>query len=176
MQQGAKICVGIVQDWITLELAVRIHISKGMNDITQAGKDRLRAIFRIVFLVLFLALIAWIITVIVSAHISHNDSMIFIDGFAFGNNICHVYDLMGYPFIGQAVVMSMLVAWLFIETLRLDPFERLEKEFGDKIRWREGRKSIYVYLIVSALFGLSYIGRYIVNEHYQYLYCGGSGD
>ena len=74
--------------------------------------------------------------------------------------------MFGYLFLGQAVVMSMLVAWLFIETLRLDPFEQLEKEFGDKIRWREGRKPIYVFLAVSAIFGLSYIGRYLLNEYF----------
>ena len=27
VQQGAKLCVGIVQDWITLDLAIRIHLS-----------------------------------------------------------------------------------------------------------------------------------------------------
>ena len=73
--------------------------------------------------------------------------------------------MFGYLFLGQAVVMSMLVGWLFIETLRLDPFEQLEKEFGDKIRWRQGRKPIYAYLAVSATFGLSYIGRYLLNEY-----------
>ena len=29
VQQGAKLCVGIVQDWITLELAIRIHTERG---------------------------------------------------------------------------------------------------------------------------------------------------
>ena len=34
VQQAAKLCVGIVQDWITLELAIRIHHVKGYSDIS----------------------------------------------------------------------------------------------------------------------------------------------
>ena len=33
VQQGAKLCVGLVQDWVTVELAIRIHVSKGVRDI-----------------------------------------------------------------------------------------------------------------------------------------------
>ena len=68
VQQGAKLCVGLVQDWVTVELAVRIHVSKGVHDISKAGINRLRAIFKIVYLALVVGFIAWIITVIVSDH------------------------------------------------------------------------------------------------------------
>ena len=33
VQQGAKLCVGYVQDWVTVELAIRIHVSKGVRGI-----------------------------------------------------------------------------------------------------------------------------------------------
>ena len=38
VQQGAKLCVGIVQDWITFELAIRIHNARGYSDISEAAK------------------------------------------------------------------------------------------------------------------------------------------
>ena len=81
VQQGAKLCVGLVQDWITFELAVRMHISNSEHGFSPAHKDRLHAIFRIVYVVLALALIAWIVIVIVSAHLSD-------DGLAFSENDC----------------------------------------------------------------------------------------
>ena len=68
VQQAAKLCVGFVQDWVTVELAVRIHVSKGVHDISKAGINRLRTIFKIVYLALVVGFIAWIITVIVSSH------------------------------------------------------------------------------------------------------------
>ena len=68
VQQGTKLCVGIIQDWITLELAIRIHASKGEHDISLNGLNRLKAIFKIVLLVLTVGWIAFMITVIVSAH------------------------------------------------------------------------------------------------------------
>ena len=68
VQQGAKFCIGLVQDWTTLELAIRIHVSKRTEDISEDGKNRLRKIFKIVYLVIVVILIAIITTVIVSAH------------------------------------------------------------------------------------------------------------
>ena len=41
VQQGAKLCVGIVQDWITLELAIRIHISKSEFAFSRRDKNKL---------------------------------------------------------------------------------------------------------------------------------------
>ena len=62
--------------------------------------------------------------------------------------------------------MGLLVTWLFIETLREDPFEKAEREFGDTCRWRAGRKRMCSYLIVSAFFALSYIGRFFFNDYF----------
>ena len=42
VQQAAKLCVGVVHDWITLELAIRIHHSKVYTEISEAGKKKLR--------------------------------------------------------------------------------------------------------------------------------------
>ena len=33
VQQGAKLCVGLVQDWVTLELSVRIRTDNGDHKI-----------------------------------------------------------------------------------------------------------------------------------------------
>ena len=41
VQQVSKLCVGVVQDWITLELAIRIRNSKGNSDIPEAMKRKL---------------------------------------------------------------------------------------------------------------------------------------
>ena len=71
--------MGIIQDWITLELAIRIHISKGEHDISDHGLNRLKAIFKVVLLVLTVGLIAFIITVIVSAHQPDHDGRAFIE-------------------------------------------------------------------------------------------------
>ena len=82
MQQGAKLCVGVVQDWVTVELAVRIRVSKSYGDITEAGTNRLHSIFKIVFAILIAGLTSLIITVIVSAHQPDNY------GVAFRENHC----------------------------------------------------------------------------------------
>ena len=37
----------LVQDWITLELAIRIHIEKGEAGFAGADKTRLKAIFKL---------------------------------------------------------------------------------------------------------------------------------
>ena len=37
----------LVQDWITLELVVRIHIEKGEAGFAGADKTRLKAIFKL---------------------------------------------------------------------------------------------------------------------------------
>ena len=51
----------LVQDWITLKLAVRIHISKGEHDFTDNHRKGLKAIFKVVWLVLIFSLISFII-------------------------------------------------------------------------------------------------------------------
>ena len=150
VQQGAKLCVGIVQDWVTMELALRSRIIRRYGSVPQASIRRLRTIFNIFFLVLILAFIAWIIAVIVSAHQPGNE------GYAFFENFCQAYDLVGYLFLGQVIVMGSLVIWLFIET---------RKEYSL-------RKELCVFATVSAFFALSYIGRCINNE----FFCGYYGN
>ena len=81
VQQGFKVCVGLAQDWITVELAMRIHTEKGGYEFSAADKNRLKAIFKPGFLALVLALTAWIIAVIVTAH---QDPV----GYAFGEYTC----------------------------------------------------------------------------------------
>ena len=65
MQQAAKLCVGIVQDWITLELAVRIHNAKVDSDISEAGKKKLRLVSYYIFSGITLAFLACTVSIIV---------------------------------------------------------------------------------------------------------------
>ena len=58
----------MVQDWITLELAVRIRNAKGVSDISEAGKRKLRVIRRVLFAVALLVFLAFSTAVIVTAH------------------------------------------------------------------------------------------------------------
>ena len=67
VQQGSKLCVGIVQDWITLELAIRIHHARGYSDISEAAKKKLRSVFKVLWTILTLAFLAWSCSVLVSA-------------------------------------------------------------------------------------------------------------
>ena len=159
MQQGAKLCVGVVQDWVTVELAVRIRVSKSYGDITEAGINRLHSIFKIVFAILIAGLTSLIITVIVSAHQPGND------GSAFSENYCQIVDIVGYLFLGQVIVMVLLVIWLFIETLRESPKERRDREQGYLVRpWPSVRKYLCFYATISFFFALSYIGRFLNNN------------
>ena len=68
VQQVAKLCVGIVQDWITFELAVRIHNAKGYSDISEAEKRKLRKASIVLFSIITLTFTAWAITILVLAH------------------------------------------------------------------------------------------------------------
>ena len=93
VQQGAKLCVGIVQDWITFELAVRIHNAKGYSDISEAEKRKLRKASIVLFTVVTLAFIAWAITIIVVAHKEGNE------GWAFLSNYCVITYTIGFLFL-----------------------------------------------------------------------------
>ena len=68
IQVAAKLCVGVVQDWITLELAVRIHYSKGVSDISEAAKKKLRKVRRILFSIMTLIFTTLSVTAIVVSH------------------------------------------------------------------------------------------------------------
>ena len=67
VQQAAKLSVGAVQDWITIELAIRIHNSNGYSDISESVMKKLRVARKIFFVLLTLTFVAFSITTLVSA-------------------------------------------------------------------------------------------------------------
>ena len=67
VQQGAKLSVGIVQDWITFELAIRMHKTRGYYDISEAAKNRLHCAFGLLLAGLTLAFLSFSLIVIISA-------------------------------------------------------------------------------------------------------------
>ena len=67
VQQAAKLCVGVVHDWITLELATRIHSSKGWSDISIGAKGKLEFGRSLLFVIITLAFVAFSIATIVTA-------------------------------------------------------------------------------------------------------------
>ena len=157
VQQGAKFCVGVVQDWITLELAIRIHNARGSSDISTAAKRKLRSIFRIIFIGLTLFFTVWSITILESARKPGNEKE------AFYNTACLVLNIIAYTFLIQVVIMLLLVAWLFIETYRVVARERQARQGGFVTHTLH--KERCTYTIVSVFFALSYIGRYINNRY-----------
>ena len=93
VQQVAKLCVGVVQDWITLELAIRIRNSKGDSDISEAAERKLRRMSFVLIVIITLSFVSFAVTGIVSAHKQGSD------GFSFPDNICSVYKAIGYGFL-----------------------------------------------------------------------------
>ena len=63
---------------------------------------------------------------------------------------------MGYVFLGQVIVLSLLVIWLFIET----------QCRGFEYAGHSTRKQMGLYAVVSTCFALSYIGRFLLNEYF----------
>ena len=111
IQQVTKLCVGVVQDWITLELAIRIRNSKGHSNISDSTKKRLKVVRSMVFAAITALFAIYCTVVTVSAHKEKNK------GLAFGReNNCLVVSTIGYLFLCQVILMTLLVAWLFIET------------------------------------------------------------
>ena len=157
MQQGAKLCVGIVQDWITFELAIRIHNARGYSDISEAAKKKLRFVFSILFTILILAFLAYSLIVISSARKEENIGIAF-----FSINECFVESIIGNLFLCQVIVMVLLVTWLFIETKRAVNRERRARQDGQVTYTLRRERCTYAF--VSFLFGVSYIGRYFYNN------------
>ena len=93
VQQVAKLCVGVVQDWITIELAFRIRHTKGDSDISAAAMKKLHLARGIIFALNALAFSAFSVAVIASAHAEGNR------GFAFFGHDCTVYYILGYLFL-----------------------------------------------------------------------------
>ena len=112
VQQASKFCVGVVQDWITLELAIRIHISEGQSDISKQAERKLHCARQLLVLAITVAFTTFSIIVIESAKKEKNH------GEAFFGDICVGYDIIAFMFLSQVVVMISLVIWLFVETQR----------------------------------------------------------
>ena len=86
--------MGAVQDWITLELAIRIRNAKGDSDISEAAKKKLRKRSGVLIFFLALTFVIFAVITIVSAHKQGNE------GYAFNDNFCFVFDVLGYSFLG----------------------------------------------------------------------------
>ena len=100
----------MVQDWITLELAIRIHNSKGDTDISEAAKKKLRCIRRWLFTVITLAFAAFTTSILVSAHMEGNQ------GYAFPKTKtgCKIEFALGDLFLCQVIVMIMCTHNFFL--------------------------------------------------------------
>ena len=83
----------MVQDWITLELAIRIRNAKGYSDISEAAKKKLRKMSGVLIVIITLTFVLFTATVIFSAHKEGND------GNAFHHSFCSVYEIIGYCFL-----------------------------------------------------------------------------
>ena len=70
---------------------------------------------------------------------------------------------MGYLCLSQVITMVLLVVWLFVETKRAVDRERRSRQDG-KVTHTLVRERC-TYAIISTLFGLSYIGRFVLNTY-----------
>ena len=86
--------MGVVQDWITLELAIRIRNAKGYSDISATAKKKLRRTSGVLIAFITLSFGIFTVITIVSAHKPVND------GYAFSYNVCPMYEIIGYSFLG----------------------------------------------------------------------------
>ena len=80
-------------------------------------------------------------------------------------------DTVGYLFLGQVIVMALLVVWLFVETLRDDAQTRRDRKRGYTVHRESLFRELCIYAIVSSLFALSYIARFTLND---YFVCNGN--
>ena len=129
---------------------------KEHSDITEAGKRKLRSASYVIFAIITLAFLVFSLIVIVSTRK-------YGFGWAFSEDSCAVYDIIGYLFLAQVIVMILLVVWLFIETQRAVNRERRASDVGGVTP--SLRRERCTYAIISIFFGLSYIGRYILNSY-----------
>ena len=93
VQLVAKLCVGVVQDWITLELAIRIHNARGHSDISEAAKNKLSRIFTFLFAALTLVTCVFSLAIILTARKQENG------GLAFEKNMCLLNNIFGFSFL-----------------------------------------------------------------------------
>ena len=95
VQQAAKLCVGVVQDWITLELAIRIRNSKGYSNISEKAKIKLRFVRRVLFIVVAIIFTAYSFTIIVLASKNGNHGQ----AFYLLRHSCLFESVIGYLFL-----------------------------------------------------------------------------
>ena len=138
-------------------MAIRIHNATGSSDIANTAKGKLRLTFRIVFVCLTLCLIIWSTAILVSAR--QPNSL----GYAFNSSYCTVLDAVGIIFLVQVILMSLLVAWLFVETHRVVVRERKAKQGG--FATQTLHKERCTYAVVSTFFALSYVVRLVFNVY-----------
>ena len=136
-------------------MAVRIRNAKGYTDISEAGKKKLRFASGLFFALLILAFAVLSTVIIVSAHKDENR------GWAFMYDECFVVLIIGYLFLSQVIIMILLVVWLFVETKRAVDRERNARQDG-KVTHTLMRERC-TYATISTFFGLSYIGRFVLN-------------
>ena len=83
--------MGVIQDWITLELAIRIRNAKGYSDISEAAKKKLRRASGVLVFTVALSLVIFTAIVVVSARKHH--------GYSFNDNACLEHHIFGYCFL-----------------------------------------------------------------------------
>lgn len=89
VQQFAKLNVGVVQNWITFELAIRIHHSKGYSDISEAAKKKLRFTRSLLFLIITISFVAFTISMIILG----------LKGADYFSQLCLIQVILGYFFL-----------------------------------------------------------------------------
>ena len=151
--------MGVVQDWITFELAIRIRYSKGHSNISDQAKKLLKGVRAVLFAGMSILLAIYCSTIIISARKEKNH------GLAFGlENNCLVVSTIGYLFLCQVIIMVLLVTWLFIETQRA--VNRETKEYGNVMH--KLKRERCTYALISTIFGVSYLGRFYLDAE---LFC-----
>ena len=78
-----------------------------------------------------------------------------------------MFDVIGYCFLCQGILMIVLVTWLFIETRRVinrEVRQRQTNRAPNAPLWNER----CTYATISTFFGLSYFGRFYLYEFVYY--------
>ena len=81
--------MGVVQNWITFELAIRIHHSKGYSDISEAAKKKLRFTRSLLFLIITISFVAFTISMIILG----------LKGADYFSQLCLIQVILGYFFL-----------------------------------------------------------------------------
>ena len=151
--QFSKICVGVAQDWITVELAFRIRNSRSHTTMPEWTKRRLIKAQYILFAITFFLYTCYVTAVLVTSRLDGNN------GIAFERNLALVVDILSYTYLLQAIVMISLVIWLLYETKLAVKREML---ITGRVQ-HPLRKERRIYALITTVFAISYIGRFIFD-------------